>query len=83
MDKGVRNTILTILGTFAMMFLGAWIQINSRISVLEIEVNNDKQLYYDSQAKLEKMVDKVNDIQIKVTRLSTIVEGKGKKNEDD
>ena len=56
------------------MIAGAWVQINSRISVLEVQVQNDHDLFVTNQQKAEKdmclLIDKINDIQLKVTRLS-------------
>lgn len=80
MDKGLRNTVFGILGTAIIAFLGVCMQINQRISALETQVQNDRQLYLASQDKTEKLMDKINDIQVKVTRLSTMIE-KGDKNE--
>ena len=74
MDRGIRNTILSILATALIVIAGAWVQINSRISVLEVQVQNDHDLFVNNQQKAEKdmclLIDKINDIQLKVTRLS-------------
>ena len=73
-DRGIRNTILSILATALIVIAGAWVQINSRISVLEVQVQNDHDLFVTNQQKAEKdmclLIDKINDIQLKVTRLS-------------
>lgn len=39
MDRGIRNTLLGVLGTVVVAFVGAWVQLNSRISILEVQVN--------------------------------------------
>ena len=74
MDRGIRNTILSILATALIVIAGAWVQINSRISVLEEQVQNDHDMFITNQQKAEKdmclLIDKINDIQLKVTRLS-------------
>jgi Tfp pilus assembly protein PilO len=74
MDRGIRNTILSILATALIVIAGAWVQINSRISVLEVQVQNDHDMFITNQQKAEKdmclLIDKINDIQLKVTRLS-------------
>ena len=74
MDRGIRNTILSILATALIVIAGAWVQINSRISVLEVQVHNDHDMFLTNQQKAEKdmclLIDKINDIQLKVTRLS-------------
>ena len=46
MDKGIRNTLLGVLGTVIIAFVGAWVQLNSRISILEVQVNNDLSLIH-------------------------------------
>jgi uncharacterized membrane protein YqgA involved in biofilm formation len=80
MDKSLRNILVSILATVIIAFIGAWIQINSRISILEVQVQDDHQAFSDQQAKSDKsmkeLMDKVNDIQIKVTQLSDIKENK-------
>lgn len=80
MDKGIRNTALTILATIIISFVGAWIQINSRISVLEVQVQNDHDMFIVNQEKAQKdmqvLMNKINDIQIKVTQLSDLKQDK-------
>ena len=80
MDKTLRNTLIMILATVIIAFIGAWIQINSRISILEVQVQNDHQAFSDQQDKSDKamqeLMNKVNDIQIKVTQLSDLKENK-------
>ena len=76
MDKGLRNTLLSILGVVLIGFVGAWIQINSRISVVEIQVQNDHDMFIVNQDKASKdmavLMQKINDIQIKVTQLGDL-----------
>jgi hypothetical protein len=76
MDKGLRNTLLSILGVVLIGFVGAWIQINSRISVLEVQVQNDHDMFIVNQDKASKdmavLMQKINDIQIKVTQLGDL-----------
>ena len=80
MDKSLRNILITILATVIIAFIGAWIQINSRISILEVQVQNDHQSFSDNQNKSDKtmkeLMNKINDIQIKVTQLSDLKENK-------
>ena len=76
MDKGLRNTLISILGVVLVGFVGAWIQINSRISVVEIQVQNDHDMFIVNQDKASKdmcvLMQKINDIQIKVTQLGDL-----------
>ena len=80
MDKGIRNTILSILATALIVIAGAWVQINSRISVLEVQVQNDHDMFIVNQEKASKdmqvLMNKINDIQIKVTQLSDLKQDK-------
>lgn len=80
MDKSLRNILITIVATVIIAFIGAWIQINSRISILEVQVQNDHQSFSDNQNKSDKtmkeLMNKINDIQIKVTQLSDLKENK-------
>ena len=69
MDKTLRNTFIGALFTVAITFLGAWIQINNRIAVLEVQVDNYVKAQTKSDADMEKMMDKITDIQNKVTKL--------------
>lgn len=43
MDKGIRNIFIATLATVVVTFIGAWIQLNSRIAVLEVQVKNDRE----------------------------------------
>ena len=75
-DKGLRNTLISILGVVLVGFVGAWIQINSRISVVEIQVQNDHDMFIVNQDKASKdmavLMQKINDIQVKVTQLGDL-----------
>jgi len=80
MNNSIKTTVLTILATVILAFIGAWIQINSRISVLEVQVQSDHDLFIVNQEKAFKnmgvLMNKINDIQIKVTQLSDLKQDK-------
>ena len=75
LDKNLRNILYGTFATIIVAFVGAWIQINSRIAVLEVQVRSDHDLFMrnsdraDSDMKVLK--DKVTDIQVKVTEIAT------------
>ena len=69
MDKTLRNTFIGALFTVAITFLGAWIQLNNRIAVLEVQVDNYVKAQTKNDADMEKMMEKIIDIQNKVTKL--------------
>lgn len=78
MEKGLRNTFIGIIATLVITFVGAWIQINSRIAILETQVDNDHQLFMDknsnAQEDMKQINEKLDEINIKVTHLNDIKE---------
>lgn len=76
MDKGIRNTLLGVLGTVIIAFVGAWVQLNSRISILEVQVNNDHLLYNENNQKaqdnMKEIKAKLDEINVKVTHLNDV-----------
>lgn len=74
MDKTLRNTFIAVMVPVIVSSIFAWSHTNSRISILEVEVQNDHQTLMDNQGKSDKnmkeLMDKINDIQIKVTQLN-------------
>lgn len=56
--------------TIVISFVGAWIQVNNRISVLEVQMDNYMHVQQQNEEATIKMLEKVNDIQMKVTKLN-------------
>lgn len=71
MNNGLRNTIVGALITIVVTFVGAWIQVNNRIAVLEVQMDTYIKAQQKNEADMDKMLDKLNDIQSKVTKLNT------------
>lgn len=71
MNSGLRNTIVGALITIVITFVGAWIQVNNRIAVLEVQMDTYVKAQQKSDADMDKMLDKLSDIQSKVTKLNT------------
>lgn len=71
MNNGLRNTLIGGLITVVLTFVGAWIQVNNRISVLEVQMDTYVKAQQKTDADMDKMMDKLTDIQNKVTRLNT------------
>lgn len=73
MSNSIKNTLIGVFLTVAVAFFGAWVQINSRISMLEVQVNDDHVMFQRQTDKYEtnmkELMNKVNDIQNKVTEL--------------
>jgi hypothetical protein len=73
-EKVSRNTLLAVAVTIALAFGTAWVQINSRISMLEVQVHSDHSMYIDSNHRadenMKELKSKIDDIQVKVTELS-------------
>ncbi|WP_333615548.1 MerR family transcriptional regulator [Bacteroides pyogenes] len=74
MDKTTRNALLGFIGSTIIAFVGAWVQLNSRISILEVQVNNDHQLFLDAQDDMKEIKDMLGEINVKVTHLNDIKE---------
>lgn len=74
----MRNSLIGVIGSIAILFFGAWVQINSRISILEVQVQNDRELFLKNSEKADKqmgeLINKINDIQVKVTELTVKVQ---------
>lgn len=60
---GVMSAL--IVGCFS-----GWVQINSRISMLEIQAQNDHINYDKQDRQMRELIEKVNDIQVKVSTLA-------------
>jgi len=71
MNSGLRNTIVGALITIVITFVGAWIQVNNRIAVLEVQMDTYVKAQQKNDADMDKMLDKLSDIQSKVTKLNT------------
>ena len=74
MDKTLRNALIGIIGSALIAIAGAWVQLNSRISILEVQVDNDHRLFIGSQDDMKEINAKLDEINIKVTHLNDIKE---------
>lgn len=74
MNNGLRNTLVGGLITIAMAFVGGWIQVNNRIAVLEVQMDTYVKNQQKNESDLDKIMDKITDIQAKVTRLDAELE---------
>lgn len=63
-----------VMGTLIVGVIAWGIGINARISVLEFQVRANQEAYQEQMAKndrqMKELIDKVSDIQMKVTELS-------------
>ena len=80
MDQSLRNTLISVIASIILVFVGAWIQLNSRISVLEIQVKSDHELFQTNIDKSNKDMEDVksmlSDIKVTVTHLQDIKQDK-------
>ena len=78
MEKWFGKVAMSIVIAIAIGAFSGWVQVNSRISVLEVQVQNDKELYQKNSEKADRqmneLMNKVNDIQVKVTELAIKVQ---------
>lgn len=60
-----RNQNLTAAGiavTVIVFIIGGWVQINSRISMLEVQVRNDHEMFMSQSKKIDEINSKIDDI---------------------
>lgn len=80
MDKFLNfsKVMASVVSAILIAAVMGWIQLNARISVLEVQVQNDKELYQKNSERSDKqmneLMNKVNDIQVKVTELTVKVQ---------
>lgn len=63
-----------LIGAFtsvALAIAASWVQMNSRISALEVQVKMDRDAYQQTSQQMNELINRVTDIQMKVTELST------------
>ncbi len=76
MDKTLRNTFITITVTIVIAFISAWIQLNSRIAVLEVQVNSNQAAIMKTNQDIVEIKDMLYDIRIGVQHLNDTKEDK-------
>ena len=72
MDKGIRNAMISVIGSIIVAVAGSWVQLNQRISILEVQVMNDHQLFVGSQEDMKEIKSMLGEINIKVSHLNDI-----------
>ena len=72
MDKGIRNAMIGVIGSIIVAVAGSWVQLNQRISILEVQVMNDHQLFVGSQEDMKEIKSMLGEIKIKVSHLNDI-----------
>lgn len=72
MDKGIRNAMIGVIGSIIVAVTGSWVQLNQRISILEVQVMNDHQLFVGSQEDMKEIKSMLGEINIKVSHLNDI-----------
>ena len=74
MTSSTRNTMVGIMATVIMALFAAWINLNKRIDVLEIQVQNDHQLLVQWNGDMEEMRSNVSDIRARIIQLQDLKE---------
>lgn len=74
MTSSTRNTMVGIMATVIMALFAAWINLNKRIDVLEIQVQNDHQLLVQWNEDMEEMRSNVSDIRARIIQLQDLKE---------
>lgn len=74
MTSSTRNTMVGIMATVIMALFAAWINLNKRIDVLEIQVQNDHQLLVQWNEDMEEMRSNVSDIRSRIIQIQDLKE---------
>lgn len=74
MTSSTRNTMVGIMATVIMALFAAWINLNKRIDVLEIQVQNDHQLLVQWNEDMGEMRSNVSDIRFRIIQLQDLKE---------
>ena len=74
MTNSTRNTMVGVMATIVMALFAAWINLNKRIDVLEIQVQNDHQLLVRWNEDMEEMGSNINDIRSRIIQLQDLKE---------
>jgi len=64
-----KNTLIGIIATIALALFGSWIQLNSRIAVLEVQVQNDRSVYNQNSLKMDEIKTSVSEIDQNITEM--------------
>lgn len=74
--------ITEIIGAGGLLLtLGAiWVQINSRISILEIQVAHDKEEYMKTDSKLDNLTSDISEVKTMLTKMQGDMKMKADKN---
>ncbi len=80
MDKFLNfsKVMASVVSAILIAAIMGWLQLNARVSVLEVQIQSDKELYQKNSEKadhqMQELMNKVNDIQVKVTELAVKVQ---------
>lgn len=83
MTNSTRNTMVGVMVTVVMALFAAWINLNKRIDVLEIQVQNDHQLLVRWNEDMEEMGSNINDIRSRIIQLQDLKEDRKFKEDED
>ena len=64
-----KTTLIGIICTIALAIAGSWVQINSRISVLEVQVQNDRAVFNQNSQKMDEIMNSVNEIKENIVEM--------------
>lgn len=67
-----KNNIITETGIVVSalaLVIGGWVQVNSRISVLEVQVKQDHEMFMSQSKKIDEIGNNVNEIKNQITEM--------------
>lgn len=68
MSKEIIGEVGTV-ATIMVFLIGGWVQVNSRISMLEVQVKNDHEMFLNQSQKLDDMSKNIEEIKNQVVEL--------------
>lgn len=72
-QNGVRDVLLSSIISGVICFIGVWVSINNRVSILEVQVQGDHEVVTQYQQRtdndMKEIKEKLEEINVKVTRL--------------
>ena len=58
-----------VIATILIFIIGGWVQVNSRISMLEVQVKNDHEMFINQSKKLDDMGKNIEEIKNQVIEM--------------
>ena len=71
-DNSLRNVLIGVFVTIIVAFSGAWMSLNKRIDVMEVQVRNDHDMIVKWNEDIEEVKTSLSDIRGRVIQLQDL-----------